>query len=74
MMGFFYKDISMKEDRIKILEQEVAYLWKAVEELVRLTEQLKPEVHTHYHLEVKNCKIDDKFSSDNQDSIEPFNM
>jgi len=74
MMGFFYKDTAMKEDRIKILETEVAYLWKAIEQLLTIVEKLKPEVHTHHHIELKNCNIGKETATDDPDSINPFNM
>lgn len=43
-------------NRIKLLEEELAYLHRDMANLIKNIEAIKPEVHTHYTLITENIQ------------------
>lgn len=55
----------MDEQRLIQLEKDVAYLYKEIEDLVKLFKQKPIEIHYHYHNEFYG----DQFLKDNPDLL-----
>jgi len=57
------------EQRIKILEEEIAYLHKDMAHLITIIESIQPEVHYHFYQDFRTCKDDQSNSNDLNDFI-----
>jgi len=59
-LGFFIGD-NMKdtqEKRIKMLEEDVAWMKRDINILTTLLEHIKPEVHWHYYYDLRTKSTD----------------
>ena len=75
-MGFLFwrKDMCEQEKRIKLLEENLAWMQRDLVNLINIVENLKPEIHTHYTMITENvtcseCKDDQSSSNDINDFI-----
>jgi len=58
------------EERIKRLEEEVAWLRKDIINLINLIENFKPEIHTHYtNILYTNQCMDDLNNTNDLDKL-----
>lgn len=48
------------EDRIKNLEEEIAYLRKKIEDFSEILRNMKVENHSHIHYEYKNLFLNEE--------------
>jgi len=51
------------EDRIKRLEEEIAWLHKDMANLINIIENLEPEIHYHIYQDFRTCKENEQTDS-----------
>lgn len=56
LWAFFIMFNHNPEERMKRLEEEVAYLHRDIANLINIIENTKPEVHYHFLIDSRTCK------------------